>query len=243
MIELRNISLKYGTQQILDEISMTARDREITAVLGPSGSGKSTILKLMLGLIGPASGEVLVDGVVINGRSEQELFPIRKKMGMVFQGNALFDSLSVERNLGFFLGENLKLPQREIAERVREQMAFAGLEGYGSQLPDSLSGGMQKRLAIGRALIFDPCMVLLDEPTVGLDPLSSRKVLDVIKKLREEKGLGAVMVTHIIGDVFAIADRVVVLYQGKIIFDDLPERLHHCSHHFIESFLTEGVEG
>lgn len=239
MIELKNVWLSYGGKQVLKDVSLKVPDGRITAILGPSGSGKSTILKLMIGLIRPDGGEILVDNTDVVKMPESKLFPIRKQMGMVFQGNALFDSLTVLENLGFFLAENLNLPDEEINERVRKQIVFAGLEGYENELPDSLSGGMQKRLAITRALIFDPEMVLLDEPTVGLDPVSSKKILDVIAKLREEKGLGAVMVTHTIGDVFAIADKVVVLFEGKIIFDDVTDKLHDCDHPFIQSFLTE----
>lgn len=239
MIELRNVSLSFGGKKVLKNISLTIPDERITAILGPSGSGKSTILKLMIGLIRPGAGEILVDGVDVVRLPESKLFPIRKQMGMVFQGNALFDSLTVLENLGFFLGENLMLSPDEVDERVRKSISFAGLEGYENELPDSLSGGMQKRLAIGRALIFDPKMVLLDEPTVGLDPIASKKILDVIRQLREDKGLGAVMVTHTIGDVFAIADGVIVLYEGEIIFDDAPAQLHECKHPFVESFLTE----
>jgi phospholipid/cholesterol/gamma-HCH transport system ATP-binding protein len=242
MIRLENVSLRYGDRTVLRRVNFAARDGEITAVLGPSGSGKSTILKLMLGLIKPTTGRVYVRGTEITHMSEQQLFPIRKTMGMVFQGNALFDSLNVIDNLAFFLRENLRLSEREIAERVREQVRFAGLEGFEHQLPDSLSGGMRKRLAIGRALIFGPDMILLDEPTVGLDPISTRRVLDVIRNLREEKGLGAVMVTHIISDVFNLCDRVIVLYQGEIVFDGTPNDMYESRHPFVESFLTEPEE-
>lgn len=221
---------------------MQIPDGTITAILGPSGSGKSTIIKLMLGLIQPTFGEVFVDGVEISTFSEEQLFPIRKKMGIVFQGNALFDSMSVGENMGFFLRENLKLPEEEVRRRVQEQLHFAGLEAHAHQLPDSLSGGMRKRVAIGRALIFEPGMILFDEPTAGLDPVSSNKILAFIKQLKNEKGLGAVMVTHIIGDVFAIADDVLILYQGKIIFHDGPEKMQHCDHPFVQSFLLDPEE-
>lgn len=173
---------------------------------------------------------------------EKHLFPIRRKMGMVFQGNALFDSLSVTENLSFFLKENLRLPASEIEKRITEQIDFAGLKGFEHQAPDSLSGGMRKRLAIGRALIFGPDMVLLDEPTVGLDPISTKKVLDVILRLKAERGLGAVLVTHLINDVFTVADKVIVLYEGKIIFNDTPHAMHGFSHPFVESFLSNSVE-
>ncbi len=238
-IEFRDVHLSFGRQRILEGISFRVEDGSVTAILGPSGSGKSTILKLMLGLIRPDSGVILVDGRDIVGLKEPDLFPIRQRMGMVFQGNALFDSLTVVDNMGFFLRENLNLPDDEIERRVQEQIAFAGLEGFEGNLPDTLSGGMRKRLAIGRALIFDPSLVLLDEPTVGLDPLNTRKILSLINRLQKERGLGAVFVTHIISDVFETADRVVVLYQGKIIFDDVPTRMEESEHPFIASFLAD----
>ncbi len=238
MIELRNVSLRYGTREILKNISLTIEDKKIKAILGPSGAGKSTIIKLMLGLIKPTSGQVLVDDVDITHFSEVELFPIRQKMGIVFQGNALFDSMTITENMSFFLRENLNLPEHEIQARVQEQIKFAGLEGFENSLPDSLSGGMKKRVAIGRALIFHPKMVLFDEPTAGLDPISSKKILDLIKRLQTEIGLGAVIVTHILSDVFSVADSVAVLYQGEIIFNDIPQKLYESTHSFITSFLS-----
>jgi phospholipid/cholesterol/gamma-HCH transport system ATP-binding protein len=196
----------------------------------------------MLGLIRPTSGQVLIDGVDISRLSEKQLFSIRRSMGMVFQGNALFDSMTVMENMGFFLRENLNLPEAEVAEKVNEQMKFAGLESHAHHLPDSLSGGMRKRVAIGRALIFEPKMILFDEPTAGLDPVSSRKILEVIKQLNQEKNLGAVMVTHLISDVLSVADKVLVLYHGKLIFSDTPEKMRESDHPFVEAFLADPEE-
>jgi phospholipid/cholesterol/gamma-HCH transport system ATP-binding protein len=242
MIEFKNVSFSYGMREILKNISLKIEDKTIRVILGPSGSGKSTIIKLMLGLIKPTAGEIFVDGVEISKLTEVQLFPIRQKMGMVFQGNALFDSMTISDNMGFFLRENLHLPEAEVQRRIKEQIKFAGLEGYENLLPDSLSGGMQKRVAIGRALIFGPKTILLDEPTAGLDPISSKKILDVIKRLKHEIGLGSVMITHIISDVFGVADQVSILFNGKIIFDDVPENMQNAKHPFIESFLSEKEE-
>jgi phospholipid/cholesterol/gamma-HCH transport system ATP-binding protein len=242
MIEFRDVYLQYGKREVLKGISMLIPDGSITAILGPSGSGKSTILKLALGLVKPTAGRVLVDGADITDLPEERLFPIRRSMGMVFQGNALFDSLNVAENMGFFLRENLKLPEEEIQKRVRHELKFAGLEGYERQLPGSLSGGMRKRIAIGRALIFEPKMVLLDEPTVGLDPVSTKKILDLVKCLKQEEQLGAVLITHLIHDVFSVADRVLILYQGQFIFNDLPDKMYDAKHPFIQSFLANPEE-
>jgi phospholipid/cholesterol/gamma-HCH transport system ATP-binding protein len=239
MIEFQNVVLSFGRREVLKGISMEIPDGTITAVLGPTGSGKSTIIKLMVGLLQPTSGRVLVDGVDISRFSEEQLFPIRKKMGIVFQGNALFDSMSVTENMEFFLRENVALPEPEIQRRVQEQLAFAGLEADAHQLPDTLSGGMRKRLAIGRALIFEPKLILFDEPTAGLDPVSAKRILDLILRLKLEKQLGAVIVTHIISDVFSVADRVLVLYQGGLIFQDTAERMEQSDHPFVRSFLED----
>ena len=239
MIEFKDVFLSFSGRMILSGISMQIPDGRITAILGPSGSGKSTIIKLMLGLIQPTYGNVCVDGVDISRFSEEQLFPIRRTMGIVFQGNALFDSMSVSDNMGFFLRENLDLPPGEVERRVQDQLRFAGLELQAHQLPDSLSGGMRKRVAIGRALIFEPKMILFDEPTAGLDPVSSKKILDVIKQLNQEKQLGAVMVTHVISDVISVADTVLVLYQGKVIFHDTPDKMQECDHPFVQSFLAD----
>jgi phospholipid/cholesterol/gamma-HCH transport system ATP-binding protein len=242
MIEFKDVHLRYGDHPVLEGVSFQVPDQKISAILGPSGSGKSTIIKLMLGLIKPTRGRILVDGVDITDFKEKDLFPIRRKMGMVFQSNALFDSLTAEENLGFFLRENLKLPEAEIQKRVKEQIAFAQLEGFENHLPDTLSGGMKKRLAIGRALIFGPKTVLFDEPTVGLDPVSTKRILDVISRLREEMGLGAVLVTHLINDVYSVADRVLIIYQGKLIYDDVPDMMQRSTHPFVSAFLTHEDE-
>ena len=241
MIELQDITLRYGTREILNNVSLTIEDNKIKAVLGPSGVGKSTILKLILGLIKPNGGKILIDGIDITQLKESQLYPIRRKMGIVFQGNALFDSMSISENLGFFLRENLKLSEKETEQRVSEQIAFAGLEGYEDSLPENLSGGMKKRVAIGRALIFNPKMILFDEPTAGLDPVSSKKILGLISSLRNKSDLGAAIVTHIIDDVFQVADSVAVLYQGKIIFDDETGKLHDSTHPFIQSILSDKI--
>ena len=186
MIELNNVSFSYDTRMVLTRISLRIDQDESVAIMGPSGSGKSTILRLILGLETPQSGAVLIDGQNISALREGQKREIRKSIGMVFQDGALFDSLTVGENVGYYLFEHTNLTPEEIEARVREMLGFVGLEADEiiDKLPESLSGGMQRRVAIGRALLStDPKIMLYDEPTTGLDPQSSQTVLELINKL------------------------------------------------------------
>jgi len=236
MIEFRDVHLRYGKKEVLKGISMIVPDGKITAILGPSGSGKSTIVKLMLGLIKPTQGGVFVDGIDITGMREEDLFPIRKTMGMVFQGNALFDSLSVADNMGFFLRENLRLPEPEIRERVQDQLKFAGLEGHEHQLPASLSGGMRKRIAIGRALIFGPKMVLLDEPFGGINPVLVDRLTDIVLQLNREQGKTFLLISHEMPSVMRLCEIVTVLAAGSTIAHGKPAEVR-ANPAVIEAYL------
>jgi phospholipid/cholesterol/gamma-HCH transport system ATP-binding protein len=216
MIELQNVSFGYETRVVLKDLSFTIKDSESVAIMGPSGSGKSTILRLLLGLETPQSGAVLIDGQDICRLRERQKREIRKRIGMVFQDGALFDSMTVGENVGYYLIEHTKMDDEEIEERVREMLGFVGLDAEEiiDKLPEQLSGGMQRRVAIGRALLStNPKIMLYDEPTTGLDPVSTENVLQLINKLTRERQISTIVVTHQIADAIDIADRYLVRWN------------------------------
>ena len=241
MIELKNVTFAYDTRPILKNVSMKVDNDESVVVMGPSGSGKSTILRLILGLECPREGQVLIDNQDICVMSEKQKQGIRKKIGMVFQDGALFDSLTVGENVGYYLFEHTKMSVDEIEANVREMLGFVGLEADEilNKLPEQLSGGMQRRVAIGRALLStNPRVMLYDEPTTGLDPQATEKVLKLIRKLRDEKSISTIVVTHQIADAISIADRYVVIVKGRVAFDGNLIELRDCTNERVVEFLA-----
>ncbi|HOP07147.1 MAG TPA: ATP-binding cassette domain-containing protein [candidate division Zixibacteria bacterium] len=240
MISLRNVTFGYGDKIVLRNVSFDVADNEAIAVMGPSGSGKSTVLRLILGLECPYSGDVIVDGHNLCLLREREKREIRKQIGMVFQDGALFDSLTVGENVGYYLIEHTKLSWTEVESKASEMLGFVGLDSDEviDKLPEQLSGGMQRRVAIGRALLStNPRVMLYDEPTTGLDPQSTDNVLALIKKLKNEKTVASIVVTHQIADAFAIADRYVVIVDGQLVFDGRLEALRDCTEPLVVEFL------
>jgi len=211
----------------------------VTILFGPSGAGKSTILKIILGLWRPDAGSVDIDGMEITHLSERDKMPVRRRMSMVFQGNALFDSLSVGQNVGFFLREHSDMSEREINERVDECLEFVNLPGTNDMLPEEISGGMKKRVAIARAIAFHPEVILYDEPTTGLDPINAKTVTELIMKLKQERRATSVIVTHILRDAFAVGDTLALMNEGRIIFDGSAESLLGSQDPFVQLFLSE----
>jgi len=240
MIELRNIDFSYEDKPVLRNVSFRVEPSEAVVIMGPSGSGKSTILRLILGLENPQQGQVVIDGRDISALKEKTKREIRKKIGMVFQEGALFDSLTVGENVGYYLLEHTKLSFEEISHRVCQMLGFVGLDAdeVVDKLPEQLSGGMRRRVAIGRALLStDPKIMLYDEPTTGLDPQATDKVLDLIKKLHQEKSVSSIAVTHQIVDAFAMADRFIVICGGEVAFDGSLAGLRDCQDDRVRAFL------
>lgn len=240
MIQLRNVDFAYGARPILQDVSFRIEDGESVVVMGPSGSGKSTVLRLILGLECPQRGEVLVDHQNICAMREKDKREIRKKIGMVFQDGALFDSLTVGENVGYYLIEHTKLGWDKITNRVRDMIGFVGMnpDEVIDQLPEQLSGGMQRRVAIGRALLStNPQVMLYDEPTTGLDPQSTEQVLSLIRKLQEERSVSSIVVTHQIADSFAISDRFIVILRGRVVFDGTADELRDSENPGVREFL------
>jgi len=240
MIELRGVNFAYWDKQVLKNVSFRVNEEEMVVVMGPSGSGKSTILRLILGLESPQTVQVLIDGENICAMKESERQDVRKRIGMVFQDGALFDSLTVGENVGYYLLEHTNMKWPEIAARAKEMLGFVGLDAdeIGDTLPEELSGGMRRRVAIGRALLStNPRVMLYDEPTTGLDPHATENVLGLITRLHDEKSIASIVVTHQIADALEIADRFVVIHEGEIAFDGSLEQLRESRDPRVAGFL------
>ena len=224
-IEFRNVMLAFDTRVILDDLSFKVMKGETKIILGGSGGGKSTIIKLVLGLLKPDEGQVLVDGEDITDYSEEQMMKVRKKIGMVFQEGALFDSLSVYDNVAYRLHEQ-GVPEDEVEPEVRRMLRFVNLEDAIDKMPIELSGGMRRRVGIARALIGDPKIVLFDEPTAGLDPPTARTICELAMKLRDLEDVSSIFVTHEMNNLHYIcSEYAVVDDEGKVVFEREGERL------------------
>ena len=260
-IEFQEVTMAYDDRVILDEVSFMVNPGETKIVMGGSGTGKSTILKLVLGLIKPQVGRILIDGEDVTNMSEAELTEVRKKIGMVFQDGALFDSLSVYENVGFRLFEQ-GLPEAEVEEAVRRMLRFVNLENSLYMRPAELSGGMRRRVGIARALVGSPKLILFDEPTAGLDPPTARTILELAMKLRDLEGVSSIFVTHRLEDIKLLSSsfatiteggevefrseegnlclvntKFVMLKEGKVIFSGTDEELWQSDDAYIRDFF------
>jgi phospholipid/cholesterol/gamma-HCH transport system ATP-binding protein len=238
IIEMQNVSLSFDVP-ILEDVSFVAREGETVVIVGESGTGKSTALKLILRLLVPERGCVLIDGEDITHLSFEEALKVRQKMGMVFQGAALFDSLSIFENIAYPLREHTDLPEDEIEKRVREKLQFVDLEPDEviEKLPSELSGGMRKRVGIARGMANNPEIMLYDEPTSGLDPLTTGTITRLIMKLQRELGVTSIVVSHDIRSVFRMATKVALLNNHRIEFFGTPEEMAASEHKYIRDFL------
>jgi phospholipid/cholesterol/gamma-HCH transport system ATP-binding protein len=238
IIELSHVYLAFD-QPVLEDVSVCALRGETLCVVGESGTGKSTMLKLILRLLIPERGSVSIDGEDITRLSFEEALEIRQRMGMVFQGAALFDSMSVFENIAYPLREHTDLDDDEIEERVREKLEFVDLDAdrVMEQLPSELSGGMRKRVGIARGMANNPEIMLYDEPTSGLDPLTTGTITRLILKLQRELGVTSVVVSHDIRSVFRMATRVAILNEHRVVFFGTPEEMAGSDNEYIRNFL------
>ena len=238
IVELDHVSLAFD-RPILENVSLVARRGETIVIAGESGTGKSTILKLILRLLRPDSGRVIVDGEVLNDVTYEEALVIRQKMGMVFQGAALFDSMSVFENVAFPLREHTTLSDDEIEARVREKLEFVDLDPdrVMDQLPAELSGGMKKRVGIARGMAVNPAIMLYDEPTSGLDPLTTGTITRLIMKLQRELKVTSVVVSHDIRSGFRMASKLALLAERRIVFFGSPDEMTASQDRYVQDFL------
>ena len=238
VIEMENVSLSFD-QPILEDVSFTADAGETIVIVGESGTGKSTALKLILRLLIPERGRVLIDGEDITHLSFEDALKVRQKMGMVFQGAALFDSLTVFENVAYPLREHTDLDDEQIEDRVRQKLQFVDLDPdeVMEKLPSELSGGMRKRVGIARGMANDPEIMLYDEPTSGLDPLTTGTITRLIMKLQRELQVTSIVVSHDIRSVFKMATKVALLHERRIVFFGTPEEMAAAENAYIRDFL------
>jgi phospholipid/cholesterol/gamma-HCH transport system ATP-binding protein len=240
-VVITGVRKSFGEQTVLDGIDLSVSAGETVAVLGRSGTGKSVLLKLLIGLQKPDSGSIRILGQEIAGLEMNALNEIRKKMGFLFQQSALYDSLSVEENVAFPLRRHTRLSEAERKERVRELLASVGLERDLEKMPSEISGGMQKRVALARAIALDPEVVLFDEPTTGLDPITASEIGKLIRDLQKKHHITSVVVTHDMHAARKFSDRMVLLNDGKIRAEGTFEDLEQSKDEFVIEYLTEAA--
>lgn len=244
LIQLKNVTKKFGDRKVLDNIDLEVFEGETLVIIGRSGVGKSTILKHIAGLLLPDGGEVWVEGQNVAALKEQEVNELRKKMGVVFQYAALFDSLTVFENVAFRLLRDFKTPLPQAIDTVKKKLELVGLKDSLLDLkPAQLSGGMRKRVGLARAIAVEPEIILYDEPTSGLDPVSSEAINDLILDMQSKLHVTSVVVTHDMHSAYKVANRIAMIYDGKIIGIGTPDEIRASQDPYIHQFVTGSVEG
>jgi phospholipid/cholesterol/gamma-HCH transport system ATP-binding protein len=239
-LELKGLKKAFGDKVVHRGVSLELREGEVLGLFGGSGTGKSVLIRSIIGLDHPDEGQVLFEGRDLTKLSERALYKVRTKIGFVFQNGALFDSLTVEENLAYPLREHTKLSDAEIEERIRRMLELVDMKDAADLLPNELSGGMQKRAGLARATIIEPKVILFDEPTAGLDPVNTRRLIENVIKLKE-RGMTGIFVTHDIPAAFEICDRIAILKDGVIHAVDTVEGIKRSSDPYIQSFV-QGVQ-
>lgn len=237
LIELRGVYKGFGALEVLRGVDLTLAAGMTTVILGESGAGKSVILKHIVGLLRPDAGAVYFHGDRLDEAGERRLAKLRTHFGFLFQMGALFDSLTVAENIAFPIVEHTRKPRREVEQIVARTLAMVGLEGTQPKHPAELSGGQRKRVALARAIALDPEVILYDEPTTGLDPVRADVINEVILKLQRELNVTSVVVTHDMASAFKVADRIVMLYEGRFIFDGTAEEVQRCTDPRVRTFV------
>jgi len=242
VLSVKNLTKKFGTNVVLDNISLTIENGKTTVIIGPSGCGKTVLVKHLIVLLRPNSGEVYFKDHRIDNISENELNKIRTHYGFLFQGGALFDSLNVTENIIFPIRQHCKITDwKEVEELVKSKLAMVGLDGFQQFYPSNLSGGQQKRVALARAIALSPEIILYDEPTTGLDPIRSDVINELVLKLQKELGVTSVVVTHDMNSAYKIADRIIMLHNGKIIADGNADHIRNHPHPVVQQFISGQV--
>jgi phospholipid/cholesterol/gamma-HCH transport system ATP-binding protein len=243
MIEIINLEKSFDGQKVLDRVNLSIAEKEVVAIMGKSGGGKSVLLKHIIGILKPDNGSVFIDGTDITTLRGKGIDKIREKFGVLFQGGALFDSLTVYQNIAFPLKERTKLSKNEVRERVIRALEDVGLKGAGNKYPAEISGGMRKRAALARALITGPKIVFFDEPTTGLDPVIVGSIHRLIVDAHKKYGFTGLIISHEIPGIFDVADRVALLHNGVIVEIGTPGEIRNSTNPVVKQFITGSQEG
>ena len=241
VIEFQKVDMSFGPKVVLDQVSFSVARGETLAVIGPSGTGKSTVLKILIGLLKPLGGHVLIQGQPVENDTEAQWNQLRQHMGMVFQYSALFDFLDVGENVAFGLRQHTSMSENAIQKRVKELLEAVGLAGNEHVYPAQLSGGMQKRVGLARALALQPDIILYDEPTAGLDPIMATNISQLILDTKNKLGITGVLVTHDMASAFLCADRILMLSHGHIAFSGTVEEARHTREPLVRAFLRSDI--
>jgi phospholipid/cholesterol/gamma-HCH transport system ATP-binding protein len=238
MISVKELYRAFGAHRVLTGVNLDVDEGTTTVILGGSGSGKTVLMKHIIGLLKPDSGQVFVDGEDVVPLDDRELERVRRKFGMVFQGSALFDSMTVYENVSFPLREHSRLSEADIRKKVAEKLSIVGLEDVEDRYPADLSGGMRKRVGLARAIVRDPKIVLYDEPTTGLDPITTDYVDEMILTAKEKLGVTSLVISHDVASAFKVADQIAFLSDGKIVAHAPPAELRRSTHPVVKLFLS-----
>jgi phospholipid/cholesterol/gamma-HCH transport system ATP-binding protein len=243
MIEIRNLYKLLGPKMVLNNLNLSVRRGETKVVIGRSGVGKTVLLRNIVGLMRPDSGSIKINGVEVTNLNEKEYNRVRMGIGMVFQGGALFDSMNVGENVGFVLNEFMDLDKKTVADKVHDALGLVGLKDVEDLMPSQLSGGMKKRVSLARALCMEPHIILYDEPTTGVDPITAAAINHLIIELRDKLKVTSIVVTHDMNSAYQVADSIAMFYKGQIIADGKPEEIKNSKHPVIMQFIHGQARG
>ncbi|MDD5281944.1 MAG: ABC transporter ATP-binding protein [Candidatus Omnitrophica bacterium] len=243
MIEIQKLNKKFNNSPVLNDLNLSISKGQTCVIIGRSGCGKSVLLKHIVGLLKPDRGKVLVNQKEVAALNELELSALRSKISMVFQGGALFDSMNVADNVGFSLIEHTHINQKELSERVEESLVLVGLGGIGNLMPSELSGGMKKRVALARAICIRPEIILYDEPTTGIDPIAADSINELIRSLHDKLKVTSIVVTHDMKSAYHIADKIAMMYKGKIILEGTPKEIRESKNTVVHQFINGLAKG
>ena len=243
MMEINNLYKAFGSHVVLNGLSLNIRRGETKVVIGRSGVGKSVLLKNIVGLVKPDSGSIKIDGVEVTSLNEKAYNKLRMEIGMVFQGGALFDSMNVGENVAFVLNEFMNLDQRTVRDRVADALALVGLKDVENMMPSQLSGGMRKRVSVARVLCMEPQIILYDEPTTGLDPITAAAINNLIVSMHDKLKVTSIVVTHDMNSAYQIADSIAMFYSGQVIANGKPDEIRNSRHPFVQQFISGQAQG